>query len=295
MKIGFVIPVMSEVDVEQISTSIKSACSDCKANYEIIFAVNNPMNSVFQKIREVFIENAKIRSFRSDRNVDEHKLITIAMGMCEKYDATIVYSAKEDVNPDVIKAFLNSWQAGNKIVYLKKVYSGPKKWWQAFKNMFYRLGMKMIGVFKDNLAENDIQLFDCDVVKTINQLPGKNQQLRTLDSFVGYVTDVIYMEVDNKAKVDQTYTEKTKSYKRNAAVAYTLFILGFLCMALSIVALCVLDFPVVAHVVLWAVFAVCWVVALCYYTRKRLLYRAGKTTDGSEITIMCENLEKYNM
>ena len=266
MKVGFIVPVMSEVDVEVFVNNIKSACSDCKVNYEIIFAVNNKENLMFQKIREVFIENAKIKSFRVDRNANEHTLITLAMGMCEKYDATIIYSAKEDANPDVIKAFINSWEAGNKIVYLKKLYSGIRGWFQAFKNMFYRLGMKIIGVFKDGLAENDVQLLDLDVVKTINQLPGKNQQLRALDSFVGYVTDTIYMEVDSKSKVNPAYVEKGKSYKRNSIVANSLFIIGGLCAILSIVALCVWSFPVIIHILLWSVFAITMVASLIFYT-----------------------------
>lgn len=295
MKIGFVIPVMSDVDLEAIANNIKSACSDCKANYEIIFAVNNKNIEMFQKVREVFVENSKIRSFRTDRNVDEHKLITLGLGMCEKYDATIVYSAKEELNPDVVKAFINSWQAGNKIVYLKKMYSGFKKAWSSIKNMFYRLGMKMIGVFRDGLAENDIQLLDGDVIKTLNQLPGKGQQLRTLDSFVGYMTDTIYMEVDNKSKVNPTYVEKSKGYKKNAAVEYSMLIIALMCAVFSIVALCVLEIPVFLHIILWGLFVVCSVISLCFYTRKRLLYRAGKNTDGSEYAVMNENLEKYNM
>jgi len=295
MKVGFVVPIMSEVDVETITNNIKSACSDCKVNYEVIFAVNNKENLMFQKIREAFIENAKVKSFRVDRNANEHTLITLAMDMCEKYDATVIYSAKEDVNPDVIKAFINSWEAGNKIVYLKKLYSGIRGWFQAFKNMFYRLGMKIIGVFKDGLAENDIQLFDLDVVKTINQLPGKNQQLRTLDSFVGYVTDTIYMEVDSKSKVNPAYIEKSKAYKRNSIVASSLFIIGALCAIISMVALFVWKFPVIINIILWSVFAITMVVSLIFHTRKRLLFRAGKSTEGTEIAVMSENLEKYNM
>ena len=123
MKLGFVIPIMAETDVEKTVLTISKVCSEIKASYEVVFAINNKCNSTFTKIRDVFIENNKIKAFKVDQQVDEHKLITLAMKHCEKYDATIIYSAKEEVNPDVVKAFVNSWQAGNQIVYLKKVYS----------------------------------------------------------------------------------------------------------------------------------------------------------------------------
>ena len=37
------------------------------------------------------------------------------MEKCEDYDATIIYAGKEEINVDVVKAFITSHQAGNKI------------------------------------------------------------------------------------------------------------------------------------------------------------------------------------
>ena len=112
-----------------MSETVKKIDEGCDIDYDIYFAINGKLNSFFTKVRTTFLENSKIKAFMVDRPVNEHKLITLGMEMTGEYDATIIYSAKEEPNVDVIKAFISSWKAGNKIVYLRKEYSGFKKLW----------------------------------------------------------------------------------------------------------------------------------------------------------------------
>ena len=220
MKLGFIIPLLDEYDIEKNFNTIAKSCEDCGVEFDVIFALNSKLNAVFTKIRNTYVEDKRVKAFMVDRPVDHHRLITLSMEECEDYDATVIYSGKEDVNGDVIKAFITSYEAGNKIVYLKKVYRGFKKLLVGFKSIFYKIGIKFLGVFKDLDAENDIQLLDSDVVKTINQLPGKNRQLRTLDSLLYYTTDIIHLEVDSKEVINQNYTVKDKDIKPVAKQEY---------------------------------------------------------------------------
>ncbi len=296
MKLGFVIPLLDEYDVEKNYNVIAKACADCNVDFDVIFALNSKLSGVFTKIRNVFVENKAVKAFMVDRPVDHYKLITLAMDKCENYDATILYSGKEDVNADVIKAFITSYEAGNKIVYLKKVYRGFKKLVSGFKSMFYKLGIKLLGVFKDINAETDIQLLDADVVKTINQLPGKNRQLRTLDSLLYYTTDIIHLEVDSKEVVNANYTTKDKSYVKNAVVAYSSLVVGLVGGVLSSVVLGVgLKWHYLIHVGLWVLFLVGLTLFLVFNTRKTLTYRAGKNVDPSEFVSLKDKIEYYNM
>ncbi len=295
MKIGFIVPVLAECDVTKCYNSIKQACADCKIDYEVIFAFNGKLNSLFAKVRSTYIENKLVKAFKVDKNVNEHKLITIAMKDCEKYNATIIYSAKEDINVDVIKAFISSWKAGNKLVYLKKIFYGPKKVWCAIKEMFYRIGIKIINMFKDFYAETDIQLLDQDVVKTINQLPAKNRQLRTLDSFIGYNYDIIHMEVDGKLKDSKHYLEKTKSYKVYTGVSITCGLLGWINLIMLIL-IGALNWSVgIAWTIVLIVTCVCLFVAwLILSTKRILLLRVGSDQDVTEIEALKSKLERYN-
>lgn len=296
MKIGFVIPLLSDYDIEKAYNNIEKACFDCKVDFEVLFAINSNLNNLFTEIRNTFVENSKVRAFMLGNSVDEHTLITIAMTYCEGYDATIIYSGREVVNNDVVRAFITSWQAGNKIVYLKKVYTGIKKIWCKIKDFFYGLGMKMVGLFRDIMAENDIQLLDLDVVKTINQLPSKNQQLRTLDSFIGYNSDIIHIEISEKQKEDPAYVVQSKSYLTAKALCLTFLGISIIGLIMSILALCLKwKMPVFVHVLLWTIFVVLGILSFIYNTKRRLALRVGKSVPESDLESIKEKGEGYNM
>ena len=295
MKIGFIVPLLEEYDVEKNYDALSKACVDCGVQFDIIFALNSKLNAVFTKIRNVYVENKSVKAFMVDRPVDQHKLITLAMEKCEDYDATIIYSGKEDVNPDVVKAFITSYEAGNKIVYLKKVYRGFKKLLVGFKSLLYRIGVKLLGVFKDINAENDIQLLDSDVVKTINQLPGKNRQLRTLDSLLYYTTDIIHLEVDSKETINPSYNVKDKTYVTNATIAYSSLGVGLVSLLLTVLALSLWNWFYLIHIILWVTFAVGMVLFVVFNTRKTLTLRAGKYVEPSEFVSLKDKIEYYNM
>lgn len=293
MKIAFIIPVLEEINLEKTFNKINEACD---IDHDIYFAINGKLNSFFTQVRTTFLSESSVKAFMVDRPVNEHKLITLGMEMTEDYDATIIYSGKEIPNIDVIKAFLSSWKAGNKIVYLKKEYSGFKKISVNLKRAIYEMGIKMLGIFNDRCAETDIQLLDSDVVKTINQLPQKNRQLRVLDSFVGYPTDVIQLEIDSKMKENKNYDEKIKAYK----------ICGLISIISLIVAISMIAVATVGIILEWQMSAVVYItffvigifgliLSFVYAIKKQLHYRVGQLFETSELKDLANKLEKYNI
>ncbi len=293
MKLAFIIPVLEEIELENTVNKIDEGCD---VDYDIYFAINGKLNSFFTKVRTTYLDNSRIKAFMVDRPVNEHKLITLGMEMTGDYDATIIYSAKEEPNVDVIKAFLSSWKAGNKLVYLKKEYSGLKKLWVKMKRFFYSMGIKMLGISPDYLAETDIQLLDQDVVKTINQLPLKNRQLRVLDSFVGYSVDIIQIEIDNKMKENKIYSEKIKAQKVCGIVALTSLLIAIACLAVGFVAIGLSwAMNIVVYILLFTVGAFGIILAYIYATKRTLHSRVGLATELPELNDLRNKLEKYNI
>lgn len=294
MKIAFLIPILSEVNFEKTFNRINESCTDDE--FEIIFAINGKLNSFFTQVRTTFLNDSRVKAFMVDRPVNEHKLITLGMEMTEDYDATIIYSGKELPNKDVIKAFISSWKAGNKIIYLKKEPNGLKKLAVKIKRAFYTLGIKMLGIFKDRCAETDIQMLDQDVVKTINRLPAKNRQLRVLDSFVGYPIDVIQLEIDSKIKDNKLYEEKIKPYYVCRATAISFFFVSLICIALTAIAIALKwTFPTIAYVSLIAVSLLGFILSYVFHTKKTLHYRVGQVFEIPELNDLRNKLEKYNI
>lgn len=293
MKLAFIIPVLEEIELENTVNKIDEGCD---VDYDIYFAINGKLNSFFTKVRTTYLDNSRIKAFMVDRPVNEHKLITLGMEMTGDYDATIIYSAKEEPNVDVIKAFLSSWKAGNKLVYLKKEYSGLKKLWVKMKRFFYSMGIKMLGISPDYLAETDIQLLDQDVVKTINQLPLKNRQLRVLDSFVGYSVDIIQIEIDNKMKENKIYSEKIKAQKVCGIVALTSLLVAIACLSVGFVAIGLSwAMNIIVYILLFTVGAFGIILAYIYATKRTLHSRVGLATELPELNDLRNKLEKYNI
>ena len=293
MKIAFIIPVLDEVNLQRTFNRINEACD---VDFDIYFAINGKLNSFFTNVRSTYLNESRVKAFMADRPVNEHKLITLGMEMTEDYDATIIYSGKEDVNTDVMKAFIASWKAGNKIVYLKKQFYGPRNLWINFKRGLYSMGIKMLGIFQDRSAETDIQLLDQDVVKTINQLPQKNRQLRVLDSFVGFPIDVIQLEIDNKEKENKLYIEKNKSYKLCKISAIACALLSVICLALPIVSILLeWNLPALLYIFLFALGGCTLVLSYVFTIKKTLNLRVGEPNEISELNDLRNKIEKYNI
>ena len=293
MKIAFIVPVLDEVNFERTFRKVKDACI---IDFDIYFAINGKLNHLFKQVRETFANESKVKAFIVDKPVNEHKLITLGMEMTGDYDATIIYSGKEEPNADVIKAFINSWKAGNKLVYLKKEYFGFKKMWTNIKRAFYKMFIKTMGIFNDYCAETDIQLLDQDVVKTINQLPQKNRQLRVLDSFVGYPVDVIQLEIDSKMKENKNYDEKSKAFKTYGAVSTISLFLSVILFALGIVGFALnWELQAILYILFFVLGVFSFVLSLIFATRRTLAFRVGTIVDTIEINDLRSKIEKYNI
>ena len=293
MKIGFLIPVLDEFDISTKYETIENTCKEENVEFEILFALNGDLTNFFTKIRSYFKDNNLVRVVKVDKVVNQHKLITVGMPFCENYDATIIYSSKEDMDAEVLSSFITSWKAGNKIVYVKKTIKGFKGFLLKIKEFFYKLGIKILNVFRDYYAENDIQLLDQEVVRTINQLPTKNRQLRVLDSFVGYNVDIVTAEQDGKPS--KIYNVKTKYYWINLAVSLGLCFFGVVFFIISLVGTILSSISVAGLLILWLLFIVFGFMAYIFAVKTMLVHRVGENYDAHEIKTLHDRAEKYNM
>jgi len=299
MKIVFLLPVMHEYDFKSQYDSISKACKELKTDFDIIYVLNGNMQKIFADIRNNFLENDNVRAIKMMSDVNEHKLITVGMKYCENYSATCIYSSKEDVNTNVVKAFITSWKAGNKIIYLKKTRTGFKKFFQNIGMFFYNLGIKVLNIYKDFGGETDIQFLDLEVVKTINQLPEKNRHLRILDSFVGFQSDVISVVENKKVKnkeVLKRYNDKSKNYKYSLTFCILTLVIFAVSLAFQIASLSIgLDLGLIGEILLIAIILGSGLIGLVFITKTRLSYRTGDFVQVQEINNLDDKSEKYNL
>ena len=134
------------------------------------------------------------------------------------------------------------------------------------------------------------------MVKTINQLPAKNRQLRVLDSFVGYPTDVIQLEIDSKTKENKVYEEKIKSSKVCGIVALSFLLLALVSIGIGAlgIALKWTILPVL-YILFFALGVFSLVMTFVFLTRRSLHKRVGVLTDITELNDLRTKIEKYNI
>ncbi len=299
MKLVFLLPVMHEFDAREQYNIIETTCKEIKIDFDIIYVLNGNMQKMFADIRNTFLENDNVRAIKMMSDVNEHKLITIGMKYCEDYSATIIYTCKEDINANVIKAFVTSWKSGNNIVYLKKARTGIKKFFQNIGLFFYNLGIKILKIYRDFNSEDDIQLLDQEAVRTINQLPEKNRQLRILDSFVGFNSEVVSV-VDNKknrnSEVENKYKTISKKYTYSLTFSILTAIIFLCCLIFQIVAVAVsLDLGLIGEILLISIIFGSAFLGLLFATKTALNYRIGDYIQVQEINLLDEKAEKYNL
>ncbi len=298
MKLGFIIPILEDCDFEKKFDAISKACrkesKNDKISFDVVFALSGTLSTTFARIRERYVEQENVRAFKVNLPVNQHELITVAMKYMEDYDATIIYSGKDDISIDIVKTFINSWKAGNKIVFYKKQFTGFRRFVRSVKVFFYNLGIKLLNVFGDVYAENDIQLLDREVVRTINQLPTKNRQLRMLDSFVGYETDVLYVTEIKKRPKSKVYDYKSQSHFVSVVLAIVSAVLALLSVMAGILLSAFSVGGFLLHLIVWfgAVFLFC--LAFVLAIKSHLSYRVGEQSDMADIKALFDKMEKYN-
>ena len=133
-------------------------------------------------------------------------------------------------------------------------------------------------------------------MKTINQLPAKNRQLRVLDSFVGYPTDVIQLEIDSKSKDNKLYEEKNKAYKVCGISSISCLLAGLILIALGVVGI-VLGWEILAviYIIIFCTGLLAIILSFVFDTRRRLHYRVGQITEIPELNDLRNKIEKYNI
>ena len=135
-----------------------------------------------------------------------------------------------------------------------------------------------------------------DVVKTINQLPAKNRQLRVLDSFVGYPVDVIQLEIDSKSKENKLYDDKIKAYKLCNIGWISCLLVSVITIALGVVGIMLKwSMPAVIYITLFALGILTIIFAFVFGTKKTLHFRVGQLTEIPELNDLRNKIEKYNI
>ena len=165
-------------------------------DYELVFISDGSKDRTYEEIVKAREQNPRIKGAAFSRNFGKEAGIFAGLELTSG-DAVIVMDCDLQHPPTVIPQMWKLWQEGAQVVEGVKSSRGKES--LAYKlsaGLFYTIMSKLIGM--DMNASSDFKLLDRQVVNVLLSLPERNTFFRALSFWVGFRTEVVYYEVQER-------------------------------------------------------------------------------------------------
>jgi len=239
-----VAPVFNEIDcVEEFYTRISGVMGSLKAAWELVLVDDGSTDGSTEIIRSLAEKDPHVRPVIFARNFGHQIAVTAGLDYA-RGDAVVVIDADLQDPPEVILDLIAKWKEGFEVVYAVRRKREGESWFKLFTaSAFYRVIYRITDV-KIPLDTGDFRLMDRKVVNVMGKMRERHRFLRGMAAWVGYRQ--VGVEYDRKERfAGSTKYPLSKMLKLalNAITSFSYFplqiatYLGFVCAALSIVAI----------------------------------------------------------
>lgn len=213
MKVSVVIPAFNEADnIHNIVTDVTKSLaglSDEITDHEIIIVDDASTDNTFETIENLSLPS--LSAIRLSRRSGSH--IAIRAGLdCAQGDAVICIAADGQDDPQSIGKLINTWQAGNEIVWaLRRSRKNEGFLAPLFAKAFYQL-LSLFGETdkRIDLSRADFYLLDRKVVDAITSCRETNTSLFGLIAWLGFQQGYIEYDRQPRHSGSSKWTFKSK-------------------------------------------------------------------------------------
>ena len=164
--------------------------------YELVFISDGSKDRTYEEIVKAREKNPRIKGAAFSRNFGKEAGIFAGLELTSG-DAVIVMDCDLQHPPAVIPQMWKLWQEGAQVVEGVKSSRGKESLAHKLSaGLFYKIMSKLIGM--DMNASSDFKLLDRQVVDVLLSLPERNTFFRALSFWVGFRTEVVYYEVQER-------------------------------------------------------------------------------------------------
>ena len=239
-----VAPVFNEIGcVEEFYNRISGVMGSLKAAWELVLVDDGSTDGSTEIIRSLAKKDPHVRPVIFARNFGHQIAVTAGLDYA-RGDAVVVIDADLQDPPEVILDLIAKWKEGFEVVYAVRRKREGESWFKLFTaSAFYRVIYRITDV-KIPLDTGDFRLMDRKVVNVMGKMRERHRFLRGMAAWVGYRQ--VGVEYDRKERfAGSTKYPLSKMLKLalNAITSFSYFplqmatYLGFICAALSIVAI----------------------------------------------------------
>jgi polyisoprenyl-phosphate glycosyltransferase len=154
-------------------------------NFEIVYVDDGSTDSTADLLREMQLQDHRIRAIRFSRNFGHQVAITAGLEHA-RGDAVVIIDADLQDPPEVIQEFFQKWLDGHDVVYGVRV---ERKGETAFKRGTAKLFYRFISRLSETaipLDTGDFRLMDRRVVDALLAMPERDRFVRGMVGWLGF-------------------------------------------------------------------------------------------------------------
>jgi len=193
VKLSIVIPAFNEAaNIAAAIREVQAAISDVPgiADHEIVVVDDCSTDHTFDTVHG--LASPRVRCLRLSRQSGSHVAIRAGLDHAEG-DAVLCLSADGQDDPGILKAMMQKWEAGDRVVWALRRFREEGISYRLLTGTFYLL-LRLLtdkNPQQIDLADADFFLLDRKVVKSITSCPERNTSIFGLISWVGFRQGII--------------------------------------------------------------------------------------------------------
>lgn len=179
-------------------------------DYEIVMVDDGSGDNSWNIICDLKSRDERIVAVKLSRNFGEHAALLAGFSVCTG-DCAVTKQADLQEDSSLILEMYESWKKGNKVVLAARQSRKDSFFTKLFAGMYYKLIRKYV---TKSMPEGgcDCYLLDRQVIDTLLEMDEMNSSLTLQVLWVGYQTDVVYFERQERkaGKGRWTFAKKFK-------------------------------------------------------------------------------------
>ena len=210
-KLSIIVPVYYNSDtLKMLYDDLKEKVLGRLEDYEIVMVDDGSGDDSWNVINEIKAIDPKVVAVKLSRNFGEHSALLAGFSVCTG-DCAVTKQADLQEDSALILQMYDSWKSGNKVVLAARETRKDSFFTKLFAGMYYKLVRRYI---TQGMPEGgcDCYLIDRQVIGTILDMDELNSSLTLQVIWVGYKSDVIYFDRQERkaGKGRWTFAKKFK-------------------------------------------------------------------------------------
>lgn len=219
--ISVILPAYNEEDnIKPAVKEISAVLEGCGEDFELLFISDGSTDSTYEKIRAMSEADARVKGVEFSRNFGKEAAIFAGLSVSGG-DAVIVMDCDLQHPVSVLPEMIDKWKAGAEVVEGIKNSRGKESIFHRMSaGIFYGIMSKFIKI--DMSSSSDFKLLDRKAVDALLRLPESNTFFRALSFWIGFKTDKVYYDVEERRSGKSKWSTKgLMKYAINNATSFS--------------------------------------------------------------------------